>query len=470
MDDLLVEEFNVKVDELGKVRAEWLHPLKEADNGVLDLDNLKRRTIDVLVDLLRKNKLHRHEELKVLGDLLFTALFGASNEGRYESGQGHLLSQAIKSASAPGSSRLLRISLEIDPANGSLVSWPWEYLHVPYDAYEAKTDMFLGEEPGFMLTRKLALRNEQEAVQVQPPLRVLFVALSPEGGDAQLERIQYESVMEDLIAVRDLGLDERDNRDRINLVVLTTRHDLEGKEYPDGGDAADTHYGTFRRLVQDWQPHVVHIVAHGRHRYNESEGRLIGEIAFRAADGKVQWVDEQAIAGCVASSNQLCLVFLQACESGETGLNPYHAVSGMAQAVARREIPAVVAMQFKVNSARANMFARVFYGRLMKRDRIELAMHEGVRELSAVAVGTSGRSDFGIPVLYLRGNTQLLAPIPVPTRPDQHIAAERIASWTDQPPESAERPSPRYIDPQSKTTVDDVTAERTGYFAGGQKK
>jgi hypothetical protein len=345
--------------------------------------------------------------------------------------------------------------------------------------------MFLGEEPGFMLTRKLALRGEQEAVQVQPPLRVLFVALSPEKADPPLEPIQYESVMENLVSLRDAGVRGSDNPDdRLDLVILTPGHDLEGNAYPDGDDSADTHYGTFRRLVQDWQPHVVHIVAHGRHSYSESEGRLVGEIAFRASGGDVQWVDEQTIAGCVASSNEMCLVFLQACESGDSGLNPYHAVSGMAHAVARREIPAVVAMQFKVNSARANMFARVFYDRLMQRDRIELAMHKGVRELSAAAVGTTGRSDFGIPVLYLRGNAQLLAPIASQTRQDPQISlggitggaasAEKIAAWTDQPSESAEGPAGRHIDRRHKTTLadtaDDVAAERTGYFTGSQKK
>lgn len=132
MPDPAVEAFNIKIKER-EVRAEWHHAEggKSSEPGKLDIDPIKERTIGVLVDFVRNNKLYGIDELTVLGDLLFTTLFGPPGDNGYgeAEGPGRLLYDAMRAAS--DGKRLLRVSLEIDPdaANGSLVSWPWEYLH-----------------------------------------------------------------------------------------------------------------------------------------------------------------------------------------------------------------------------------------------------------------------------------------------------------------------------------------------------
>lgn len=273
-----------------------------------------------------------------------------------------------------------------------------------------------------MLTRRMSLKGKREAVPLQPPLRVLFVALSPEkakNNDA-LPEVQYESVMETL---RDLPKSrEPDNPDptAIDLQMLAPRHDLRGYEHPEGV-VTNTDFDALGDRLEAWFPHVIHIVAHGRH--HNDQGRWLSKIAFRHSDGTPQWMGEKDVAGLVAEYKPR-LVFLQACESADTGLNPYQAVSGMARALARRDIPAVVAMQFEVEHKMANEFARNFYVRLMRKDPIEVAMHEGVRKLSRKSAGgTSDRRDFGMPVLYLSDDTRLLTPVApaVRTVPDRRI-------------------------------------------------
>lgn len=396
-----IEEFRIKIEAGQKVRVEWCG---QGDRGSLELDSLRLRTLNVLIGLLRSNRLVKVEELKILGEHLFVTLFGRPEAEGASDGPDALLRKAMKGHRSPevGSRRLLKVVLEIPAGNDQFASWPWEYLYVPENPLDPNTGFFLGERTNFVLTRNLPLLDtEREIRRIRPPLRVLFVVLSP----SDLPGIEYEAVLETLIRLRN-----QEDESKIDLRVLTEEHAADGSKYLNAGDESRTTYVSFLDSVDQFDPHVIHIISHGR--YVREESSQSGQIAFAKPDSTAGWISNQVLANQLMDIPSLRLVFLQACESAETSSNPYQVISGMAQWLAQKNIPAVIAMHFQVQSSLANEFARAFYAELVKRAAIEVAMHAARRQLyTSGVVGESERTGFGLPVLYLRGSGALLTPL-----------------------------------------------------------
>jgi hypothetical protein len=400
----------------------------------IEIDSLRMRTLQLLVNLLRSNRLPPSDGLKLLGEHLFVTLFGPTPS---QYGPRSLFMQAVKELRVEGETRrrLMRVSLEIDPGVGDLGSWPWEYLYIPQEPHDPDTGFFLGRRTNFMLTRQLPLSVPEYLENISPPLRILFVVLSPTAvpltasdtpAPLPLERIEYKAVLETLMALRD-----KQSLSRIELQVLTEREADDGTALPTDklGNATRASFDAFVATVEDFDPHVVHIIGHGRYRHAES-GTPSGELAFPNIDLAANWVSDEELSDALLGSSSLRLVFLQACESAETQANPYQVISGLAQWLAQRNIPAVVAMHFKVKSELANEFARAFYDTLAERTGIEVAMHAARRKLYVGGVmDEAKRGAFGFPVLYLRGSGALLTPLevaPPPMRTEVGSAAEPI--------------------------------------------
>jgi len=417
-----VDEFKIQIVTDHKVRVEWRG---QSDSGDLELDKLRLRTFEVLIGLLRRNRLLQVDELKILGEHLFVTLFGpdAASGGPPDDagGPGALLRKAIRGdrEHPDAGRRLLKVMLEIKAGSDRFGSWPWEYLYVPENPIDPNTGFFLGERTNFVLTRQLALVDSAPAIQVRPPLRILFVVLSP----SDLPRIEYEAVLETLVQLRDAG-----GESRINLRVLTEEHGPDGTRYADPGAESRTTYRAFMDCVDQFDPHVIHIISHGQY-LRTSENAPCGQLGFTREDSKVGWVGDQDLASMLMDISSLRLVFLQACETADTSSNPYQVISGVAQWLAQKNIPAVIAMHFLVESSLANEFARAFYKSLVERAAIEVAMHAARRQLyTSGVVGDSQRSGFGLPVLYLRGSGALLTPLESPTVSVEDPAGEQSAA------------------------------------------
>ncbi len=435
-----VEEFRIVVEasessrDPRRVVVDWRESNTE---GLVDVDDLRDRTLAVMVGLLRSNRLIQIDELKLLGELLFVTLFGAGPKDRGPAG---LLMRAIKAGQAAEDTtrRLLRVSLEIRGRAERLASLPWEYLYIPEDPLDPDTGFFLGERTNFMFTRHLPLAVDHRAIGSRPPLRILFVVLSPTAPATTEEKalppIEYGAVLETLI-----GLRNSDGYTKIGLRVLTEQEADDGTKLSDEelGLNVRTTFGSFTNSVVEFDPHIVHIIGHGRFRAGEvSSG---GELAFPKSDSTANWVSDQDLASTLRDSPSLRLVFLQACESAETRSSPYQVISGLAQWLAQKNIPAVIAMHFKVKSALANDFARSFYETAVSRDAIEVAMHSARRKLYTDGVmGDAQRGEFGLPVLYLRGSGALLMPLEVPAASIQGLPESRVAD--------ASRPPAREVD------------------------
>ncbi len=408
MTEVGVEEFAITVGKDRHVRARWRG--NGEDGGELVIDDLRRRTIEVLIELLRGNRLTQKNELILLGEHLFVTLFGGLYEESFN-GAGRLFKEAIGDVSTEDGevSQLLRVALALEAGSGPLAAWPWEYLYVPEVLGDPNTGFFLLQRANFVLTRSLPLSARERVMNVSPPVKVLFVALSPR----KMPRIEYTRVLEQLVRLRD-----QDSNSRIDLHVLADEHGPDGQKYEnlDESEEPRTTWRSFLATVDRFQPHVIHIVGHGRYvnpgSQANSESDTGGQLAFRKSDHTPSWISDQTLAAQLMDVRTLRLVFLQACESAEVGAgNPYQVISGLAQWLASRNIPAVVAMHFKVENLLANEFACTFYENMAQRQPIEVAMHAARRQLMSGDEGETGRGGFGLPVLYLRGSGALLSPL-----------------------------------------------------------
>jgi hypothetical protein len=93
----------------------------------------------------------------------------------------------------------------------------------------------------------------------------------------------------------------------------------------------------------------------------------------------------------------LRLVVLDACESTQLTIKPFHTIAPL---LVRAQIPAVVAMQLSVPHAVTRVFAREFYTALAEGLPIDACVTEGRRAVLGL-VGLR-HPDWGIPVVYTR--------------------------------------------------------------------
>ena len=126
----------------------------------------------------------------------------------------------------------------------------------------------------------------------------------------------------------------------------------------------------------------------------------------------VDWVDNFASLAC--GSDALKLVFLQACESALA--DPHTPISAVAHDCADKGVPAVVAMQAKIENRAANEFACKFYETLAEEKPVDYAVKEGREALSELLKRREQSLAFGVPVLYLRSYGNLIGP----NRPNHH--------------------------------------------------
>ncbi|MFD1047533.1 CHAT domain-containing protein, partial [Kibdelosporangium lantanae] len=371
------EEFNLKMSGPDhELTAVWSRPFGGTNerSTTIEVDPLRLRTIDVLVGLLRRNRLLEDNELKLLGEHLFVTLFQTSKGT--DNGPGALLRQAIKGKREPDESgeRMLRVSLEFDSDNEKFASWPWEYLFVPPVPGDPDSNFFLSWSTKLVLTRRMSLNTTSRDMHYQPPLKVLLAVLSPHGHG--LVPVVYEPVMKMFIDLRD-----SEPTPRFRLWVFSPGHAQDGTPYPpDTDDPERTSYPAFADVVSRFNPHLIHIIGHGRYIQRGDQGAY-GQLAFPKDHTEPQWVNDWEIATELMENDDLRLVFFQACETAATSSHPYQAISGMAHSLAQKNIPAVIGMHFQVKSAMANKFARDFYQPLMQQKPIEVAMHAGRRAL-----------------------------------------------------------------------------------------
>jgi hypothetical protein len=192
-------------------------------------------------------------------------------------------------------------------------------------------------------------------------LRILFAGSSPGGEPALDIAAEKERLQGALQALRSEG--------RVVLDTLEGRATVEALQ-----DALRSGYRVF------------HFSGHG----------YAGGLMLEYDDGTLHRVSADALAILLGDSGVGLAVF-NACD---TGAQPGGLFAGVAPALVRTGLPAVVAMQAPMPDASAGTFSRNLYAALADGWPLDAAVTEG-RKALALAAGLD-RPDWAIPVLYLR--------------------------------------------------------------------
>lgn len=197
--------------------------------------------------------------------------------------------------------------------------------------------------------------------------------------------------------------------------------------------------------------HVLHFMGHGA--FDEATGD--GALVFEAADRQPELVRGEALAAHLQMPRQPLLVVLNACDTArqETrdGCDPW---SGVAAALVKGGLLAVVAMQFPISDDAAAAFSDGLYRSLALGSGIEAAVTAG-----RLAIKDENPSSFewATPALFLRSERAVEVPFSVPRSISEQI--RDASSYVDE--KSAGFVGRRFV----FAAIDGFIKERTrGYF------
>lgn len=251
--------------------------------------------------------------------------------------------------------RGLRLRLNID--DWDLARLPWELL------YNTRRDEFLVFEPKVSVVRYLRLPEAPPALRQSDVIKVLVVVASPQDVIA-LEWQREVAVLRQ--ALQALVADGQ-------VEFLTCEHATRQK---------------LQEVLLDHRPDVVHYIGHGAYDVQQRVGTLLLEDE----QGNSAPFDAPFVARLLRRYG-VSLVVLNACETAQG------AWAGLAPALVRAEIPAVVAMQWAVEDRAAIRFTQLFYRALARRKTIDECVAEGRVASEAVHADPN---DWAAPVLFLR--------------------------------------------------------------------
>lgn len=321
----------------------------------------------------------RFEVFRTVGETLFEALFRGQVRRLYLG----VYDQRVQSQADAS----LRLRLDITEDAAELATLPWELL------FWRGTPV--GTQTQTLLVRDLANIDYggRGTLTIADKPKVLLVI--PRGSNLQtdLERDQVVGIL---------------NRARIPCDVLDGRVTLQRVD-----DA-----------LAEREYHILHFIGHGDAEVGD-DGRLEGRLRFNTVWAEdeaedVEWVEEERIQSLLSPHRSLRLVVLNACEGASTGMSEEsqsgRGFIGMAPAVLRAGVPAVVAMQYKIRDAVAVQFAETLYKRLTSErwaGQVDVAV---TLARNACYLAFQNDRGFATPVLFLRakGGELFVFPDPAP--------------------------------------------------------
>jgi len=154
--------------------------------------------------------------------------------------------------------------------------------------------------------------------------------------------------------------------------------------------------------------HIFHFSGHGSFQgidgtFGIEEGE--GTLAFADSNGKAVDFSAEKLALNLAGRG-VRFAMLGACESGK--IDQINAWTGIAPALTRAGIPAVLGMQFKIRDSNAIAFSKILYECLVAGLTVDEAVSKG--RLAILTLGDRDERDWGVPVLYLRAEEGVLFP------------------------------------------------------------
>ena len=283
------------------------------------------------------------------------------------------------------------LRIQIRAENAELGKIPWEYVYVP----DPETPPSRRGREGFLaLDRKISIvRLENRSGHIEnvarekDDLRVAVMLSDGDGTDWPILNLDQEEV-----------------------------HILQALEGVDGVEINVLRPGTltqFEDLVSSSErTEIFHFSGHGKfvEEMGDEPGSVngYGSLILAGENGKPFELEAQNLAREL-NGRGVRLAVLGACEAAESDIeSPW---SGVASALVREKIPAVVGMRYTIRDISAIAFSRRFYQALAAGKSIDSAVSEGRMGIYQRA-GSSDR-DWGVPVVYVRNDNPVLFPKPM---------------------------------------------------------
>ncbi|MCI0690804.1 CHAT domain-containing protein [candidate division KSB1 bacterium] len=334
-----------------------------------------------LADLLASlgNATISSANLQALGAALYQSLFAGEI--------GMLLNRAL--GETIGNEALgLRLRLRINPPE--LAALPWEFLYSP------ERRLFLAASVETPLSRYLNLSEPVRQLAVPEKINLLVVITQNSGLDTTAERKALEKVASQL-------------RDRLTIDFLE-------------GEATSA---AIRAALRQKDYHILHYAGHGAFKNDEAFLYLDHEEKL------TEPISAEQFAHFFTDYTSTRLVFLNACQGATR--SSHQALAGVAPQLVLRGVPAVVAMQEKIDNDDAILFATEFYAELCRQagdGQVEVAIS---RARKALLQERSASAVFGNPVLYLRAEDGRLwetkKTAPPPLIKEKKPVLERWQTW-----------------------------------------
>jgi len=327
-------------------RVEFPFSDLELENRLQALQIALLRTGSILRQVLTPEE----QAVQALGRALFEVLLCGEVRSRYD----------VSLREAGAQSKGLRLKLRVQ--SPELAVLPWEFI---YDPRRAEYVCLSRNTP---LVRYIELPQPVQPLRAELPLRILGLAVSPEGLpplDIAQEKLRVETALEGLRAA--------------GLVTLTW---MEGRTWRD-----------LQREMRHGPWHVFHFIGHGGFSRTTEEGF----VALADESGGAYHLSATQLGRLLADHRDLRLVLLNACEGARGSTQDIF--SATAAILLRRGLPAVLAMQYPISDRAAIEFSRTFYEALADGLPVDTATTEARQAIGYVAPHSV---EWGIPVLYMR--------------------------------------------------------------------
>jgi len=299
-------------------------------------------------------------ELQAFGQKLFETLF---KDDLVRSCYERSLEKALQEEKG------LRIRLRLDP---TLAGWPWEFL------YSERQGDFLALSTNTPLVRYIEIPQRIAPLAVSPPLRILVMVSCP--GD-------YPPL----------------DMDREEEKICTALGELERRGVVEIQFLKEATLSALQDRLREADFHIFHFIGHGGFDERTDEGALVLE----GEAGKGSFVGGKHLGRLLRDHFPMRLAVLNACEGAVTSsADPF---AGVATALVRAGLPAVVAMQFEISDRAAIIFSREFYSALADNYPVDAAVAEARK---AISYSIENTLEWATPVLFMRAPDGIIFQVP----------------------------------------------------------
>ncbi|MBW8876891.1 MAG: CHAT domain-containing protein [Acidobacteria bacterium] len=256
----------------------------------------------------------------------------------------------------------LRLSFEVDGQDlVRLCSLPWELLYDPRENGRRS-------QP---IVRSIAVPRPARPLTFAEPLRVLAVASRPSG----LPALSLDQEQRTLVQSWTL-------EPRVELTVLDTPtpHEL-------------------RRVLLKRNFQILHFMGHGTLEAKNGEGSLV----LGSFSNEPRLVTGEELALLLRDASSLRMVVLDACHTSRLPAGEVNPFAGVATALIKNGLAAVLAMQLPISDRAALAFNHTFYQRLAAGEPVEVAVGEG-----RLAIARADPQERAMPGLYLPNSERLV--------------------------------------------------------------